>query len=347
MHWLKHWRPLLLGGAGSAIAIAFIVIQMGDLRHLGEALATARYIYLLPAAALVVIGLACRAVRWRVLLSSGLPLKRAFSILNVAYLVNGVLPLRIGEVARAYLATRADPPVPFLKSASTIIVERLLDLLAVLVILLLAISFAPLPDTIRAAALAFAPLAIVGFGLLVGLATRRELALRIVGWLTARIRPLQRLPIDRLAGQFLDGLLPLARPSTFAKTVLWTAISWGFSLASGWVLMFAFYDTASLPATLLFTAAASFAVAVPAVPGNVGPYEASIVLALGALGYGEPAATAVGFALIVHFVNLGVNAVLGVIGFVQEGITLEQLSAGVRGLGTADVPNQPAQSPSA
>lgn len=332
---IKHWRALALGVGGSLIAILFIFSQMGDLRQLGDALAAARYIYLLPTAALVVIGLACRAVRWRVLLSGGLPLHRAFSILNVAYLVNGILPLRIGEVARAYLATRADPPVPFFKSASTIIVERLLDLLAVLVILLLAVSAAPLPDAIRAAALTFAPLAVIGFVALVALSARRELALRIVRWLADRLPLLRRLNIEGLAGHFLDGLLPLARPSAFLLTILWTAISWGFSLASGYVLMYAFYDRPDLAATMLFTAAASFAVAVPAVPGNVGPYEASIVLALGAMGYGEPAATAVGFALIVHFVNLAMNGILGALGFFQEGITLAQLSQGVRGMQTA------------
>ncbi|MGQ9910589.1 MAG: lysylphosphatidylglycerol synthase transmembrane domain-containing protein [Candidatus Flexifilum sp.] len=329
---MKHWRALALGAAGSLLAVLFVFTQMGDLSQLGAALAAARYGYLIPAVFLIVIGLACRAVRWRVLLSGGLPLHRAFSILNVAYLVNGVLPLRIGEVARAYLATRADPPVPFFKSASTILVERLLDLLAVLVILLLAVSAAPLPDAIRAAALTFAPLAVIGFGFLVALAARRALALRIIGWLSARIGLLRRVNAEGLTAHFLDGLLPLARPATFILTLLWTGISWAVSIASGYVLMYAFYDRPDLAATMLFTAAASFAVAVPAVPGNVGPYEASIVLALGALGYGEPAATAVGFALVVHFANLAVNAVLGVLGFFQEGITLEQLAQGVRGV---------------
>lgn len=332
MNLRTHWRPLLLGAFGSTIAILFMIVQMGDLSQLGDALAAARYIYLVPAAALIAVGLGCRAVRWRVLLSGGLPLKRAFSILNVAYLVNGVLPLRIGEVARAYLATRADPPVPFFKSASTIIVERLLDLLAVLIILLLAVSAAPLPDAIRAAALTFAPLAIVGFGCMVAFAQRRDLLLRLVRWLSTRIGLLRRIDAEALTGQFLDGLLPLARVSTFTLTIVWTAISWAISIATGYILMYAFYDAPSLSATLLFTAAASFAVAVPAVPGNVGPYEASIVLALSAMGLAEPLATAVGFALIVHFVNLSVNAVLGVLGFVQEGITLQQLSAGVRDL---------------
>ena len=88
----------------------------------------ARYIYVLPTVVFLLLGLVTRAFRWQVLLSGDLPIGRTFSIMNVAYLVNGVLPLRIGEVARIYLATRATPPVPPMKTASTIIVERLLDL---------------------------------------------------------------------------------------------------------------------------------------------------------------------------------------------------------------------------
>jgi uncharacterized membrane protein YbhN (UPF0104 family) len=99
------------------------------------------------------------------------------------------------------------------------------------------------------------------------------------------------------------------------------------------MLMLAFYPQGDLIATLLFIAAASFAVALPAVPGNIGTYELSILLGLSALGYTDtPAelAIATAFAIVVHFVNLAVNALLGVLGFLAEGVSLEQLSQGVQ-----------------
>ena len=60
----------------------------------------------------------------------------------------------------------------------------------------------------------------------------------------------------------------------------------------------------------------------------------SILLALRAMGYGEPAATATAFAIAVHAVNLLVNSSLGVYGFIQEGVSLDQLSQGVREMKT-------------
>ncbi|MEP7293259.1 MAG: lysylphosphatidylglycerol synthase domain-containing protein, partial [Chloroflexota bacterium] len=123
---------------------------------------------------------------------------------------------------------------------------------------------------------------------------------------------------------------PLTQPALLVQVLLLAAASWLCSLLSGYVLMIAFFGHGDWAATLLFSAAASLAVAVPAVPGNLGTYELSILLALRAAGYGEPVATATAFAVAVHAVNLLVNSALGVVGFIREGVSLDQLSQGVR-----------------
>ncbi len=331
MRFHTRWRIGLLGLVVSLLALYFIASQI-NLPELGAAFGRVRWVWFLLCAIFLVLGLVTRARRWRVLLSDGLPLSRAFSIMNVAYLVNGLLPLRMGEVARAYLATRANPPVPVLKSVSTIIVERLLDLLAVVGLIAIALALGRLPDELRAAALFFGPAAVLGFLFLVFLAGNRALATRLLNGLAARLPVLARLNVPRLVEHFLDGLAPLTQPRALASALAWTAISWALSVVAGYVLMFAVWERGDLATTCLFIAAAALAIAVPAVPGNVGTYELSILLALGATGYGEPASTAGVFALLVHGVNLLVYAIFGVLGFIQEGISLEQLSQGVQGM---------------
>lgn len=326
---MKQWRLGLLGVVVSILAIYFIVHQI-DVSALIRALAGANYIYILPTFLLLLAGLLTRAVRWHFLLNRTLPLARAFSILNVSYLVNGILPLRMGEVARMYLATRADPPVPALKSASTIIVERLLDLLAVLVLLALALASGSLPVELRTAATLSVPITLVGFLGLVFLSSQHLLVKRMAARLIDGRHPTTSQKLLKWLDHFLDGLKPLTQPRALGQALLWTAVSWGFSTVAGYILMLGFFPTANWTATFLYIAAASFAIAVPAVPGSIGPYEMSILLALGAVGYGEPRDTAVAFALVVHGVNLGLYAVAGLVGFVQEGISLSQLSQGVR-----------------
>jgi hypothetical protein len=332
----KHWRVLLIGAIVSLAAIYFVVKQI-NINQLARALSEANYLYALPAAGLIVLGLAARSVRWRILLDRKLSLWRSFNIINVTYLVNGLLPFRVGELARAYLANRNEPPIPIFTSFSTIIVERLLDTLAVLIIMALAVTAAPLPAELRAAAALFTPLVLIGFAVLIVLAINPARSMRII----ERFAPKTlntRWNIVSWFGHFLDGLKPLTQIRPLIAVILWTAISWSFSLASGYVLMIAFFGAGNWAATCLFTAAASFAVAVPAVPGNVGTYEAAIIVSLQALNIGGINSTAgvyenaVAFAIVVHGLNLAVVAVLGVFGFIQEGVTLEQLSQGTRSL---------------
>ncbi|RMF78128.1 MAG: UPF0104 family protein [Chloroflexi bacterium] len=327
----KNWRRWLLGGVVSILAVYFILSQI-DIALFRDAMRDAHYIYVLPSVLFLLAGLVTRAIRWRVLLSDGLSFHRAFSILNVSYFVNGLLPLRAGEFARAYLATQVEPPVPAPKSISTIIVERLLDLLAVLALLFYALISGPVPDELRTVGLIAAPVGIAGFLLLVMLANRPRFALNSLAFFTKRLPILERLPLQKLALQFFDGLAPLRRRRALTQALFWTAISWGFSVAAGYILMFTFYERADWVVTASFIAAAAFAIAVPAVPGNLGTYELSIIVALEALGYGEPASTASAFAVLVHGINLVLYALVGLIGFLQEGVSLNQLSAGVRQL---------------
>ncbi|MDZ4771052.1 MAG: lysylphosphatidylglycerol synthase transmembrane domain-containing protein [Chloroflexota bacterium] len=332
LKFLKKWRAALVG-VGISLAVVILFAAQIELDDLTSALGAARLGWIVPSALAIVTGLAARAVRWRGLLGVPLPLVRAFHILNVAYFANAVLPLRLGELARAYLASRGTPAVAPLHALSSVIVERLLDLLAVLILLGLALAFAPLPDALRASALLFVPVTAVGFGVLIGLAANRAWTLRLTEAIASRLR-LTRIDMVKLVGQILDGFAPLIQPRALFAAVLWTGIAWTFSVASGWLLMFAFYPAGDIGATLLFTAAASFAVAVPAVPGNLGTYEASVWVGLAAMGYGEPLATATAFAITIHGLNIVINALLGGIGLFAEGVSLGQLTRGVRALHT-------------
>jgi glycosyltransferase 2 family protein len=335
---LKHWRILLLGVIVSCAAIYMIASQI-DLNLLAEALRSAmdgRGLFWLAASAVIMtVGLMARAVRWRLLLSGGLPFWRAFHIMNIAYLVNGLLPLRIGEVARMWLASRGSSGVPMLRTASTVIVERMLDLLAVVLFVAAGLAFASdsVPPQLRATGGFMGMVAAVGFLGLVFLASQRDLAQKILAFLVKRLPFLGRLKLAEWLDHFLDGLKPLTHPASLANALLWTAISWGLSFTYGYTLMLIFYPQGDAVATLLFIAAASFAVALPAVPGNIGTYELSILLGLSALGYTDTdagMAVATAFALVVHFLNLAVNALWGVAGFVAEGVSLEQISQGVQ-----------------
>lgn len=324
----RNVRIGALGAAISALAVVFIITQL-NLSLFVDALLTARYEYVLPCLFFLVLGLLARAFRWQALLNRDLSYWRTFHIMNIAYLVNGVLPLRIGEVARMFLASRGDPGVPVPRTAGTILIERLLDLLAVVVMILLALTVAPIPSRLQDAGAIAALSVIVGFVVLLMLARQRSLLHRLTRWLIERWPLLRRVNLDQWVDDFLDGLLPLTNPRAFVEVMTWNVIGWVFSVMAGYTLMFAFFAEGQLAATMLYIAAVALAIALPAVPASIGTYEASVLLALVAMGF-EQSSTAVAFAIMVHAVNVFVHAATGVIGFIAEGISLEQLTRGVQ-----------------
>ena len=326
---VKRWRVGLLGATISVLVGIFVASEI-NFELLGNALKTADFIYLLPGVVLLVAGLVARAFRWRFLLTGDLPVGRAFHIMNIAYLVNGVLPLRIGELARAYLASRGEASIPIIRSLSTVIVERLLDVLAIVVMVAVALMSGPVPDELRATGVFFGLIGCFGFLFLVVVARHRNLAHGLLSFFVQRLPVLRRFDSTTWLNHFLDGLLPLTQIRTLLGTIIWTTISWGLSATAGYILMLMFYDRADWVATCLYIAAASFAIAVPITLGNLGVYEASIVLVLMALDIGESETQAVAFAIVVHATNVGINVVTGIIGFIAEGITLGQLSQGVQ-----------------
>jgi len=78
---------------------------------------------------------------------------------------------------------------------------------------------------------------------------------------------------------------------------------------------------------MAMVALASFVVAVPAVPGNLGPFEAAVAFGLAGAGLVSQASDApsVAFALLLHVVNLATYILMGLIGLWVENVGLGEI----------------------
>ena len=306
------------------IAVAVAILHRIDFAAFVAALAAADYRYLLPCIVAFLFGLATRAQRWRVLLSGQLPLRRAFHIMNIAYLVNGILPLRIGELGRVFLTSRANRKIPAMQTGSTIVVERLLDVLAVVVLLMITMAIAPLPGETQRAGAIGALMSIGGFAALVALGHRRDAVLRLASRVEAKSTILRKITFHHHVRAFLDGLSPILNPAALVSALFWTAASWLFSVLTNYALMLAFFDEGDLAAITLSIVFAAFAIALPVIPGNIGTYELSIIAAFSVLGINQPEKSAA-FAFALHALNVLVNTATGLVGMLFEGISLANL----------------------
>src|SRR4030042_4011159 len=133
---MRNWRY----GLGIAVSVACLYLSVRgiDWLALRDGLRQIRWIWLLPAWLFLVGGMVARAFRWRLLLQplERLSTRRLFHVLNVGYMLNNILPVRLGDLARAYLCSELEC-LAVSRTLSTVVLERLADLLTVVVILLL------------------------------------------------------------------------------------------------------------------------------------------------------------------------------------------------------------------
>lgn len=328
----NRWPSVLLGLVVSVVALVYLFRR--DLSGVRDELASARYWTVIPVFAISLLGLWLRSLRWRVLLNGRLPPAESFHILNISYFLNGVLPLRVGELARAVLALRAEPPVPVLTSLSTVVVERLLDTLAVFG--LVGITLALLPTGLEIGLVGIA----LGIGAVIGVIVLALFAAR-PAWAHAVLRGVGRvapfLDSPRLHGwldDLLAGIVPLATPRLLLWSVWWTIVAWATSVAAGYVMLYAIFDEPTWTASMAMIALASFVVAVPAVPGNLGPFEAAVAFGLAAAGLvAQPSdAPSVALALLLHAVNLATYILAGLAGLWALDVSLGEVTRAAQAL---------------
>ena len=258
-----------------------------------------------------------RGLRWLITLEPlGYRPKRGDSIdsIFIAYAANVVIP-RVGEVSRCAVLTKYDK-VPFSKALGTLVAERLIDMLLVLVfvcVMLLTqldvfLSLFAQTGTNEASfsSLFTSPRTYLIIGLVVAVCTLLWVALKKTKFYT-RIR-------QTIHG-FVDGLLSLRTMRRKGLFILYTIGIWMGYFFEFYLAFFCFPFTAELTMVqaLVIFAAISLAIIIPT-PNGAGPWH-FVVISMMTL-YGVSQTDASSFALIVHaFQTLGVM-LLGAYGWV-------------------------------
>lgn len=307
--------------SGIFLWLALRDVPLGDMF---ASISQANVLLVFASFASVGLALALRGIRWQVLIDKRMSFLQCFHIFNVGMLIN-MLPLRAGEVARVVLATRFG--VPVFTSGASIIVERLLDVVMVLIVLAVGLSRAPsVPESAGRAAVLFSIVAVVGFVTLIIFARFPRLPHAIIGWLEARIAPLKRLNLTRRVDEVLDGLRIFTHLGTAVKAVGWTLIGWAVSLFTFWSLLIAFNVPTLVPdadivsLTCMGLALASLGVALPVTVAGIGPFQGAARVA-GEL-VGVPAAVSAAIGVVFHGVTFVSYGLWGVIGLLALGVNL-------------------------
>jgi uncharacterized protein (TIRG00374 family) len=291
------WVGLLVSAA-----FAYLAVRNAHVDEVWSALKSSEYEWVLPALGVMTVAFFVRALRWQMLFASARrpPFRRTASALYVGYLFNNIFPARAGEAARI-LALNRRTQTPIAEASGTVVVERTLDLLSLLLLLFVTLPWLPELSWILAAGFLAGALLLVVAGTVIALALFREQPFAFVA------RQLGRLPIlsgGRLKDaptNLLHGLLGLRSLSTGLVGLALTTVSWLVLAVGFWLVTIAFDLGVSFLAGLLVVIAVGLGMILPSSPAALGVFEGATVLVLAA--YGIPDSEAVSYALVLHALN--------------------------------------------
>ena len=330
----SHIRTIVV--VALALALLALFFNNVDWRGVVHEILHARPEWLVLSLATMLGTLGIRAWRWQYLLEPlGKPsFANAFRATAVGFAARSVLPAAAGELVRPYFLSRHEP-LSATGAFATIVIERLLDTMTVLILLAWYVFFSE-PDLTNANLAALA--AVKWAGAAAGVVSVSAL---VVLFFVAKdpaalartfVRLEQVVPsvfagfIARIAEKFAKGLGAIRRPGQLLATLVWSFPLWLCIGLGIWSVAKAFQLNVPFTGSFLFIALLVIGIAVPT-PGAIGGFHEAFRVGA-TVFYGAPNDAAVGAAIVLHAFSVGSALCLGLFFAAQEGLNL----AGMRDL---------------
>jgi uncharacterized protein (TIRG00374 family) len=313
-----------------AVGLLTVFLHNVDLGRVVADIGRARRLWLAASLGSMVMNLAIRSMRWRYLLEplGGSSFGNAFRATAVGFAANAVLPARAGEVIRPYFLSRYEP-MSATGAFATIIVERVLDTITVL-ILLASFVFAfgrdlevANPSAFRWVKWSGATAGAAALSVLVVLFVLAGDPARL-GRVTTRLEhvlpAVMAAALARVAERFAAGLGVVRRPGRLLVALAWSFPLWLCIGAGIWAVAAAFDFGIPFTGSFLLIALLVIGVAVPT-PGGIGGFHEAFRWGTTTF-YGVPNEPAVAAALVLHAFSILPALVLGLIFAAHAGLKL-------------------------
>ncbi len=285
---------IALGLAVSAALLVY-VFHDADVGAIPGLLARTHWGVLAASVALNLLSLWARARRWAFLFPPGSHPSHLFNAVMIGYMGNNVLPLRAGEVVRAYVVARRGQR--FWTTVATMVVERVLDAIAVGLMLGCLFLLMTVPRELEWAALVFISADLVLIAALVGAALAPEGSERMVRRLLDRWPAVERRAL-RVLETVSEGLSGIRAVRHLAPIVIWSAAIWLLLAAAVWTAFRAAHLDLPWGAAWTVLAFLGLGVSLPSSPGFAGVVQAVVIVALAL--FSVPRTEALSFSLLLH-----------------------------------------------
>ena len=319
----------------TAIVIAFTVALMAfflrsaDLASVWSHVRHARIDLISAAFGAIAASYVVRVWRWQRLLApiGQVGFATAAWATVIGFATTAVLPGRLGEVLRPYLLARRER-LSASAALATVVLERLLDLIAVVLLFGVFLLFfsGDLPQTdarVLTALKVTGLVAALGAGTMLALllvaAGAPDRVAGVVAQVARRLPPRFGASVGRFLIKFSAGLGIARHPGRFMRAFAWSFPLWLCLCVSTWCMCQAFGIALPPAGSLLMMMLMVLGVSVPT-PAGVGGFHAAFQFGVTGF-YAAPVDAAVGAALVLHALSFGPVTLLGIVWMARDGLT--------------------------
>lgn len=311
---MKGKKRFILGLLLSGVAI-FWLIQKVDINEVAGAIKDVNYFFFILAGMIYLLGFLPRGLRWQLMLSTVKKVSVSDSTQTVVlgYAANNLLPLRLGEIVRAYVMGSKNG-ISKITCFGSIATERVLDGIAI--VSLLGISMLSLTGRIQEMTVTNQIFLIGGtiFLLLI-------LILFIMAKFSEAILRLWKSIIGNFGYDFLEKIINslefFRSKGLLFKVSLLSIIVWLIEGSMFVLILWVMGLENPVMMGYFCLGIINLSILLPSVPGYFGVYQAASVLAFLTLGYSE--STGLAYGLIVHFAQYIPITLTGVVIFSRFG----------------------------
>jgi uncharacterized protein (TIRG00374 family) len=240
-----------------------------------------------------------RSIRWKYMMD---PIKHCairplWEATAIAFMVNNLLPARLGELVRAFVIGRSQN-VSRSASFATIVYERVVDVFVLILLLWFCMVRISGPEWLARSAVILVAFNVALFLLLFAMVRWRERFRALIG------RVVRPFPVDTQrrmhtsADAFVAGLGVVAKPKASLPIAALSVVVWGCAVLGVWSCLVAFRLHLPPMASLMVIVLVSLGSMIPSAPAFLGTLQYACVIALGL--YGIDKANALAFSAVYH-----------------------------------------------
>ena len=303
----------------------YLAFREIDLALLGDVFTAASVEWIILAVLLMIFSVWIRAVRWQALLEpiESIPMQPLFSATAIGYFGNAVLPMRLGEILRAYAIGNENTTVSRAAAFGTIVVERFVDMIGALVLTAIFFFLYDVPPVLKQGGIVLTGIVASCILVLWWMAKRHE------DWVvkfenSPKYQHGIRLKFRGIFNSFISGLIAVSEVKRKGTVFFISVLLWGIYLVITYLSGLAVHETLTWVEAGVILVGTTMVIAVPSAPGFIGTYHASAIFILVQV-FGRELTGAQAFALVNHAIGFIPLVVVGAYFFFNSSLKVGDL----------------------